>query len=85
MAEFAANNAESSTTQMTPFFANLGYYPQMSFDPPGPKESQTTPDIADRMAQIVETLREQITLAQHRQESFADEHRTPALAYKPND
>ena len=63
MAEFAANNAESLTTRMTPFFANLGYYPRISFDPPGPRQSQTTPDIASKMAQIVETLREQIALA----------------------
>ena len=63
MAEFAANNAESLTTQITPFFANLGYYPQMSFDPLGPKDTRTTPDIAEQIARVVETLREQITLA----------------------
>ena len=44
----------------------------MSFNPPGPKDTRTTPDIAEQMARIVETLRAQIALAQHRQESFAD-------------
>ena len=63
MAKFAANNAESSTTQMTPFFANLGCHPRMSFDPPGPKDTRVTLNIAEQMARIVGTLREQITLA----------------------
>jgi len=32
MAEFAANNAPLATTKVSPFFANLGYYPRLSFD-----------------------------------------------------
>jgi hypothetical protein len=32
MAEFAANNTPSVTTKVSPFFANLGYYPRLSFD-----------------------------------------------------
>ena len=35
----------------------------MSFDPLGPKDTRTTPDIAEQIARVVETLREQITLA----------------------
>lgn len=31
-AEFANNNAKNSTTSMSPFEANLGYSPRMSWD-----------------------------------------------------
>ena len=33
IAEFSANNSPSDTTKLSLFFANLGLYPQMSFDP----------------------------------------------------
>jgi hypothetical protein len=36
MAEFAANNAVNSSTQISPFFANKGFHPRMSFGPPRP-------------------------------------------------
>ena len=36
MAEFAANNAVSSSTQVSPFFATRGFYPRMTFGPPRP-------------------------------------------------
>ena len=32
MAEFAANNQQSETTQATPFFAYVGHHPRCSFD-----------------------------------------------------
>ncbi|KAI0992802.1 hypothetical protein K3495_g15382, partial [Podosphaera aphanis] len=34
MAEFAANNAVNTSTKVTPFFANKGFHPRMSFGPP---------------------------------------------------
>ena len=34
MAEFSANNVMSESTGMSPFFANYGHHPQMSFGPP---------------------------------------------------
>jgi len=34
LAEFAARNIINNLTGMSPFFANAGYYPRMSFRPP---------------------------------------------------
>jgi hypothetical protein len=34
LAEFAYNNSVHTTTRLTPFFANYGYYPEMHFKPP---------------------------------------------------
>ncbi|KAI0993090.1 hypothetical protein K3495_g15094 [Podosphaera aphanis] len=34
MAEFAANSAVNTPTNVTPFFANKGFHPRMSFRPP---------------------------------------------------
>ena len=34
MAEFAANNVVNASTSMSPFFANKGFHPRMSFGPP---------------------------------------------------
>jgi hypothetical protein len=32
LAEFAANNQESDTIHYSPFFANYGYHPRLSFE-----------------------------------------------------
>jgi hypothetical protein len=34
LGEFAANNYVLTTTGLTPFFTNKGYYPQSSIEPP---------------------------------------------------
>jgi hypothetical protein len=44
MAEFAANNAMSSVTQLSPFFATRGFYPRMTFGPPRPVD-QASPKL----------------------------------------
>ena len=47
LAEFAGNNQVSDTTSLSPFFANLGYYPCYDFeldirvDAPKEREAQT--------------------------------------------
>jgi hypothetical protein len=97
LAEFAANNAESSTTRASPFFANLGYNPRLSFDlrpetegiePKNPKERldrKLAIDKAKELKALWEKLRDEIGLAQSRMERFANEKRRPAPAYKVGD
>jgi len=36
LSKFVTNNHVSTTTGLTPFFANKGYYPQSSIEPPEP-------------------------------------------------
>lgn len=88
MAEFAANNTESSTTRVTPFYANYGFYPRMSFDAPAiidaPVTAQTRSErekadgLADKMKELQKYLQEQMGLAQTRMEGYANENRIPA-------
>ena len=61
MAEFAANNADSDSTKVLPFFANKGYHPQISFDPeqlitPLPTTEQILKEKADSIANHIEAL-----------------------------
>ena len=95
LAEFAVNNAVSSTTLVSPFFATRGYHPRMSFDiDPEVKEPKHPRDITERkradqtaskLREVWEFVREQIGLAQTRMEHFADASRKPAPAYQPGD
>ena len=95
MAEFAANNAVSSSTGVTPFFANKGFHPRMSFGPPRPLSPRTSKLIrdnhnlgtsfADKMQQIVDLLRTNLNAARASQELHANATRTPAPAYRVGD
>jgi hypothetical protein len=95
LAEFSANNAESATTKASPFFANLGYHPRLSFDlrpetdpPKSQKERldrKMALDKAKELKVLWEKLQDEIGLAQSRMERFADQHRRPAPAYKVGD
>jgi transposase InsO family protein len=95
MAEFAANNAPSATTKVSPFFANLGYYPRLSFDikpevkpPRNAKEAidrETAVQRATELKDLWAMLQDEIGLAQTRMEGFADAHRKPAPAYQVGD
>ena len=94
MAEFAINNAVSESTKVSPFFANHGFHPRMSFSDPAPTVSTSTrekilqgkaTEIGIHMKDLLEELRANLTLAQHRQEAFADQRRSIAPAYRIGD
>jgi hypothetical protein len=67
LAEFAANNAVSSSTGITPFFANHGFHPRMSFGPPRAPNAAASAHIrqqhsdrtefASKMEEILDVLR----------------------------
>jgi hypothetical protein len=94
LAEFAANNAPSATTLVSPFFATRGYDPRLSFDftsdpkarhPKDKFELQRAIDTAKKLHGLWEWLQEQIGLAQTRMEHFANQSRKPAPAYRVGD
>lgn len=85
MAEFAANNQEASTTQVTPFFVNYAFHP--CFD------SHLTPldhspqaidakNLANTMADLHDFLRTEILSSQDRFGTSTKKSRTPASAYR---
>ena len=95
MAEFAINNSVSATTGITPFFANKGYNPRMSFDlkPPVDYSVQGRQKIdreqaeafATELKALWEDLRANTALAQSRMEHFANTGRSPAPNYAIGD
>ncbi|OAQ57620.2 retrovirus polyprotein [Pochonia chlamydosporia 170] len=95
LAEFAARNVVSDSTGMSPFFANTGYHPRMSFGPPRVVPKQAPKDVADRckegnnfvtkMQEITDLLRTNLLSAQASQEKFANANRSPAPAYRVGD
>ena len=84
IAEFADNDAVSSSTHMTPFFANKGFHPRMSFSPDTTDyestrkrlQAATAGDITDRMQETLEFIRGNIENAQNAQAAQANKHRS---------
>ena len=87
MAEFAANALPSTATTVSPFFANRGFEPYMSFDAldgftgPGPVNQ----DLPTKMQEVWEFLQDQLTLSQTRMEEFANRKRQPPPRYRVGD
>ncbi|KAI0993448.1 hypothetical protein K3495_g14736, partial [Podosphaera aphanis] len=88
MAEFAANNQVSSSTQATPFFSNYGFHPR--FTVALKQQTSTSPNLdaknfALKMNNLHDYLRANIRSAQDQQEQAANAHRKPAPNYKIGD
>jgi len=92
MAEFADNNAQSSATQMTPFFLNKGFHPRMSFDadPTKPKTSrerlqmERAKDITEHMETALETAKRALQDAREAMIKSANKKRKEVV-YNPGD
>jgi len=95
LAEFAGNNAISSTTGVSPFFANYGFNPRMGIEPQAPprpdlaeaqrKEYFKANEIANRFREIIDQVRVLSKIAQDRYEKNANSHRSDAPKYKVGD
>ena len=96
IAEFSANNHAWSTTNVSPFFANYGFHPRMGIEPLPETSLQLVSQrarlqiedadrFAEKMKQLHEFLREEMTYAQALQEDYANKRRVPAPAYQVGD
>jgi hypothetical protein len=86
-AEFAANNTESSTTGVSPFFANFGQHPRMGLEEPT-ETRDLLPEVDDlitKMKQLDEHLHESMLVAQASHEFTANRRRRPAEKYEIGD
>jgi hypothetical protein len=63
IAEFAANALPSTATTVSPFFANRGFEPRMSFNAIASSSQQPTQDLPTKMKDIWEFLQDQLTLS----------------------
>jgi len=64
LAEFAYNNTPSTTTSVSPFFANKGYHPNLMIYPEQDIASSCTCDFIVDLDELQSTLKEEITKAQ---------------------
>jgi hypothetical protein len=95
LAEFAVNNVMNISTSMSPFFANKGFHPRMSFGPPRPIERTSSNTLqeqnkagnsfAEKMEDILKALHTHLKSAQVQQEESASANRSPAPAYRVGD
>ena len=82
LVEFAANNTVSKSSRLTPFFANKGYHPRLSLNPPQPSTNQEAQDLTQYMINILKQLRANLLVSQKAHRSAANLHRTPAPSYQ---
>ena len=88
LCEFAANNAASETTQVSPFFATFGRDPRMNFDLDQPienPEQARAHEAAANLRKIHDLVRAEMTAAQFRYSEAYDKARRPAPKFEPGD
>lgn len=84
LAEFAFNNSASSSTGLSPFFANFGFHPR--FDNTIGASLVPKADIFVEHLQVIqEHLQVQLVLAKDRQKKFYDSGRRVDTVYSPGD
>ena len=83
LVEFAYNNALSTTTGITPFFANKGFHPNLSVSVSGTFSSARAKDFAVDLDKLHQELRVHIAAAQERTQKYADRKRLPAPEIRP--
>ena len=85
LTEFAYNNALSATTSVSPFFANKGYYPNITIHPKRDIASFRAHDFAIDLDKLQSTLKAEISMAQQHYQKSADARRSPAPDFKVGD
>ena len=82
LAEFAYNNTPSSTTGISPFYANKGYHPNLTIHPERDLASARAKDLAVSLDELHQELKTTIAKSQLRYQGPADLRRMPAPDFK---
>jgi hypothetical protein len=86
LAEFAMNNQQSETTQVTPFYANYGVHPRRIPENTPPGQNQDIDDeYIRRIHDIQSHVQAEMLFAQAKQQEYANQSRTPSPAYAIGD
>ena len=72
LVEFAYNNATSTTTGISPFFANKGYHPRLATNPLAPSTSSKSQSYVADLDQLHSQLKVLIVEAQECYQKAAD-------------
>ena len=83
--EFAYNNAPSATTSVSPFFANKGYYPNITVHPKHDIASSWAHNFAVDLDKLQSTFKAEISTAQQYYQKSADAWHSPAPDFKVGD
>ena len=83
--EFAYNNAPSTTTGVSPFFANKGYHPNITVHPECDIASSRAHDFAVDLDELQSTLKAEISMAQQRYQKSANVRYSPTSDFKVGD
>ncbi|KAI1000920.1 hypothetical protein K3495_g7279 [Podosphaera aphanis] len=93
-AEFNANNTESDTTKVTPFFANTAQHPRFAITPPRNtrphsaldyQKQKLTNNFVNQMVDLNKFLDENMKVSQAFYEIHANRHRSTPPAYRVGD
>jgi hypothetical protein len=84
-AEFAYNNAENSSTKMSPFFANYGFHPRFDTIPHEEEQVPSAESFLDRLKTIHDQLRLNLSDARDAYKNTADARRLPTPDIKVGD
>ena len=82
LAEFAYNNAPSTTTGISPFFTNKGYHPNLTVHPEQDLASSRARTFAVNLDRLHQELKEHIKTAQSQYQVLADSRRNDALEFE---
>jgi len=72
LSKFAYNNALSATTGVSPFFANKGYYLNITVHPKHDIASSQAHNFVIDLNELQSTLKAEISMAQQYYQKFAD-------------
>ncbi|CCG84601.2 protein of unknown function [Taphrina deformans PYCC 5710] len=75
MAEFACNNAENTSTQLSPFMANYGYHPRRDMQVLANPANAAGASLVERLATVQQFLQSELAYSQQAYSEHADEHR----------
>jgi hypothetical protein len=89
LAEFAYNDSNNASTQLTPFFANYGYHPRARAHLAVPanalSENPATTDFIQHVHDVHQLCRENLRLAQQRYKKAYDAGTREPPQFKPGD
>lgn len=93
--EFASNNSVNMTTGVSPFMANKGFHPRVSFGPPRSiasdssktlkEQNEAGNEFVQKMEDILTIIKTNMRSAQEKYETQANQKRDPAPAYRIGD
>jgi hypothetical protein len=75
MAQFAYNSADTSTTKMSPFYANYMHEPEAYREPISGTEAQTATEKATKIRKLHKELRQELLFVQERMTTYANKKR----------